>query len=85
MSRIRVEIDRLVLPEMPIADRRALVEGLQSELTRILSDPAIRTELARSWRAPVLRLGDMPFQSRRAEARNFGCRMARAIGKGLKR
>ena len=84
MSRIRVEIDRLVLPEMPIVDRRALVEGLQSELTRILSDPATRAELAHSRRAPVLRLGDMPFESRRAEALNFGRGMARAIGRGLK-
>ena len=84
VSRIRLSIDQLVLRGFEPGDRNALVEGLQSELSRVLGDPATRAEWARSHRTPVLRLGRMPLESGPAAARKFGGRVARAMGKGLR-
>lgn len=84
MSRVRVTIDQLVLKGLEPADRKALVEGLQAELSQVLSDPAARAAWARSHRTPVLKLGRMPLESGPAGGRKFGGGLARAIGKGLK-
>jgi hypothetical protein len=84
MSRIRVHIDRLVLPELEIGARKALVEGLRGELTRALSNPATRAEWAKSHRTPVLRLGRMPMEPGPSGGRKFGSALARAMGKGFK-
>jgi hypothetical protein len=84
MSRIRVTIDRLVLRGMESADRKGLLEGLQTELSRVLADPAVRDEWAASHRTPVLRLGRMPLEAGPSGGRAFGRGLARAIGKGLK-
>jgi hypothetical protein len=48
---------RLALKGFDAADRKAVVEGLRAELTRVLSDPAARAEWAKSRRTLVLRLG----------------------------
>ena len=84
MSRIRVTIDELVLKGIEAGDRNALVDGLRSELARVLADPAARAEWARTHRTPVLRLGSMPLEPGRAGGRKFGTGIARAIGRGLK-
>ena len=84
MSRIHVDIDRLVLPGLEIGDRTALVEGLRAELTRVLSDPAARAQWAGSHRRPVLRFGQMPLEPGRSGGRKFGFALAHSIGKGLK-
>ena len=84
MSRINLTIDRLVLKGFEPAERKMLVEGLQSELSRVLADPATRTEWARPHRTPVLRLGRLPLESGFSGARKFGRGVAQAIGKGLK-
>lgn len=84
VSRIRLSIDQLVLKGFEPGDRNALVEGLQAELSRVLADPAMRVEGARSHRTPVLRLGRMPFESGPSAARKFGSRVAQAIGKEVK-
>ena len=84
MSRIRVTIDELVLKGIAAGDRNALVDGLRSELARVLSDPAARVEWARTHRTPVLRLGQLPLESGPSGGRTFGKSMARAIGRGLK-
>jgi len=84
MSRIQVNIDRLVLPPMSVADRNALVRGLQAELHRVLADPATRADWARAHRTPVLRLGRMPMEPGPAGGRKFGATLGQAIGKGLK-
>jgi hypothetical protein len=80
MSRIEVTIDRLALNGFDAADRKALVEGLRSELSRVLADPAARAEWARSRRTPVLRLGRMPLEPGPAGGRKFGMRLAGSIG-----
>jgi hypothetical protein len=84
MSRITLNIDRLVLKGFEPGDRNALVQGLQAELSRVLADPVTRAEWARSHRTPVLRLGRMPIEPGPAGGRKFGAGLARAIGKGLK-
>jgi hypothetical protein len=84
MSRIQVAIDQLVLRGIEPADRKALVEGLQSELSRVLANPATRAAWARSHRTPVLRLGHMLFEPGPPGGRKLGGGVARAIGKGLK-
>jgi hypothetical protein len=84
VSRIRLTIDRLVLRGFEPGDRKALVEGLQSELSRVLTDPATRSEWARSHRTPVLRLVSLPLESGFSGARRLGGGVARGVGKGLR-
>jgi hypothetical protein len=82
-SSVKVHIEELVLRGFEPGDPKALVEGLQSELSRVLADPATRAEWARPHRTPVLRLGQMPLESGPSGGRKFGRGMARAIGRGL--
>jgi len=84
MSRIRVTIDQLIMKGVDAGDRKALVEGLQGELSQVLSDPAARAEWAHSHRTPVVRLGRMPLEPGPSGRRKFGGGMARSIGRGLK-
>jgi hypothetical protein len=84
MSHINVTIEKLVLRGFHPSARKALAEGLQSELSRVLANPANRAEWARSHHTPVLRLGKMPFEPGPSGERKFGRGMARSIGKGLK-
>ena len=85
MSRIRLTIDELTLKGFEGADGRALVEGLRSELARMLSDPLTRAEWARSYRMSVLRLGPMPVETGSSGSREFAKGLAQAIGRGIKR
>jgi hypothetical protein len=84
MSRIHLNIDRLVLPDMGIGDRKSLIAGLQAELTRALSAPEARAAWARSHRTPVLRLGRKPLKPGPTGGQQFGAALGRSIGKGLK-
>ena len=84
MSRVRVTIDQLVLRGLEPVERKAIVEGLQRELTQILSEPAARAEWAHSHRTPVLRLGQLPLESGASGGRKFGKQLAGAIGRRLK-
>lgn len=84
VSRINLTIDRIVLHGFDPADRRALLEGLQAELSRVLGDPAGRATWANSHRTPVLKLGRMPVSPGPSGGRALGARIGRAIGKGLK-
>lgn len=85
MSRIHLHIDRIVLRGVDAADRHALVQGLQTELARVLVDPEARAAMKASRRVPVLRLGRMAMTPGPAGARSFGTGVARAIGKGIRR
>jgi hypothetical protein len=82
MRRITVTIDRLVLKGLE-ADRTALLEGLQKELSRALSDPETRARFARSYAKPVLRLGPMPLEPGPSGGKKFGSALGRSIGRGL--
>jgi hypothetical protein len=83
MSRVHVTIDEVVLRGFDPADRKALLEGLQTELSHMLSDPATRPTGVRSHHTPALKLGSMPAIPGAAGGRKLGTRIAGAIGKGL--
>jgi hypothetical protein len=85
MSRVEVNIDRVVLRGFDPVDRAALVHGLKAELARMMADPAARATWSQSRRTPVLRLGKMPMEQGAAGARKLGGGIARAIGKGMSR
>jgi len=84
MRRIHVTIDRIALAGLDPAQRTALVEGLQAELSRVLASPAARSALAGSRRTPVLCLGHMTLAPGPSGSRAFGAGLARAIGRRLK-
>ena len=84
MSRIHVTIDRIVVRGMDPAARAGLVEAIQSELARVLSDRVLRREGAVSHRTPVLRLGRMSLEPGPSGGRTLGIGMARALGRRLK-
>jgi hypothetical protein len=84
MSRVHVTIDRLALSGFDAAERAALVDELQTELTRLLADPAMGAAWKRSRRTPVLRLGRVGFQPGVSGSRGLGRSVARAIGRSLK-
>ncbi len=84
VSKIQITIERLVLNGLEPPDRKALLEGLQTELAQILSDPAARAGWGGAHRTPVLKLGRMPIEPGPAGGRKFGGGLARAIGKGLR-
>jgi len=86
MSRNQVEIDQIVLRGFEAGERKALVEGLEGELSRVLADPATRAQWARTHRSrtPVLKLGRMPLEAGISGGRKLGTRVGGAIGKGLK-
>ena len=84
VSRIRVNIDRLILNGFGQLEGKALAEALQSQLSQGLADATSRDDWARSHRTPVLKLGRMPLQAGTAGASSFGTQMARAVMRGLK-
>ena len=85
MSRIEVTIDRIVLRGIDPGDRQALINGMRTELARVLTEPAARDALSQSRRTPVLRLGKMTVGQGTAGAGRLGSGIARAIGKGISR
>lgn len=84
VSRVVVNIDRVMLRGFKPADSKAVVEGLRGELEIVLGDRATRAGWARPHRTPVLKLGSLPLEPGAAGARQFGTGLARAIGRGLK-
>lgn len=84
MSRIRVTIDRILLRGVEPGAEKALVEGLRTELSQILSDRTTRAEWARSHRTPVLKLGRMLLEPGSSGGRQLGKNVARNIRRGLK-
>jgi hypothetical protein len=85
MSRvIEVNIDRVVLRGIDPSDRKAMIEGLEAELSRILADPRSAGQKIQSRRTPVLKLGRMALEPGPAGGRRFGSGLARAIGRGVK-
>lgn len=73
-------IDKLVLRGVDPHHAQTLAESLKHQLAQTLSDPAQRKQLHLAGDTPVLRLGRIPLASGRAGARDFGAKVARAIG-----
>jgi hypothetical protein len=84
MSRIRLNIDRLVLNGFQPLEAKALSEALQSQLSEALSDRRTRAEWARSHRTPMLKLGRISLDTGTVGARKFAKQVAQAVRKGLK-
>lgn len=84
MSRIRLDIHRLVLNGFEQLEAKALAEALQSRLSQVLADKRSRSKWTRPHRTPVLKLGRMPLHAGTSGASTFGKQMADAVGKGLK-
>ena len=84
MSRIRLDIDRLVLNGFQPLEAKTLTEALRSQLSLALSDPRTRHEWARSHRTPVLKLGPVALETGTVGAGKLGKRIGQAVGKGLK-
>jgi|KBSMisStaDraftv2_1062788.scaffolds.fasta_scaffold4902021_1 hypothetical protein len=81
---IEVNIDRLVLRGIDPSDRKALVEGLQAELSRVLAEPESSAQRMQSRRTPVLKLGRIALEPGPSGGRKFGGGLARAIARGVK-
>jgi hypothetical protein len=84
MTRIRLDIDRLVLNGFQPLEAKTLTEALRSQLSLVLADSRTRQEWARSHRTPVLKLGPVPLETGTAGAGKLGKRIGEAVGKGLK-
>jgi hypothetical protein len=84
VSRIHVNIDRLVLNGFAQLEGKVLVEALQSHLSHLIADRTARREWARSHRTPLLKLGRIPIEPGATGAGSFGKQVARAVVRGLK-
>ena len=84
MSRVRVNIDRLVLKGFEPLEGKALAAALEGQLRQMLAGPGTRGEWAHSHRTPVMKLGRMPLQAGTGGAAQFGGHVAKTVGRGLK-
>jgi hypothetical protein len=75
-----VFIDRLVLRGIDPHHAEALADSLKRQLALTLSDSDQRQQMLRASNTPVLRLGRILLATGRAGARDFGAKVARAIG-----
>ena len=85
LSRILVNVERLVLRGFGPLEGRALKQALEAQLGEALGDPSLRGAWGQSRRVPVVRLGRVPLESGTAGARKFGRQVASAVARGLKR
>ncbi|HME40519.1 MAG TPA: hypothetical protein VKG63_16300 [Steroidobacteraceae bacterium] len=84
MTRIRVTIDQLTLKGFDPTQQKAVVEGLQAELSRVFAEQGASEAWARSSRTPALRLGPMAIEPGASGARKFGGGLARRVVAGAK-
>ena len=84
VTRIRMNIDHLVLNGFEPLEGKVLTDALRAQLFQVLRDPAARAGWARSHRTPLLKLGRMPLQAGTRGGSNFGTELAKALGRGLK-
>jgi hypothetical protein len=85
MSRVRVTIDRVILRGLDPADRQPLLDGLKSELSQLLADPANEVRSARFRHMPVLRMRRLSLQPGASGADRLGGGIARGIGSEVNR
>jgi hypothetical protein len=84
VSRIRLNIDRLVLNGFEQHEARALSEALRLQLSHVLADQTARHDWVRPHRTPVVKVGAMPLEQGPLGAGKLGRRIGLAVGKGLK-
>ena len=81
---VTVQIDNLVLKGFRHEDRHAIAQGLQEQLTDILSAPGIGEGLSQTGNIPHLRAGQVNVAAD-AKPQQVGIAAANGIGKGLSR
>lgn len=81
---VTISIDRVLLRGVDPTQAKAIVEGLRTELARVFSSAAVRTQLRNSGSMGVIRVGAVPLNAGGTGARRFGAVVARAVGKGMR-
>lgn len=81
---VSVQIDSLVLTGFRHEDRYAIAQGLQDQLTEMLSTPDMAERLNQTSTIPRLRVGQVNV-STNARPQQIGSVAAEEIGKGLTR
>ena len=84
MRRVIVHIDRLVLKGFRPGDRHAIAQGLQEQLTNLLSAPGMAEQLTQMQSDPRLRAGSMNIAAD-AKAQQVGMAIANKLGQGIGR
>jgi pSer/pThr/pTyr-binding forkhead associated (FHA) protein len=82
--RVVVKIDNLVLKGVRHEDRHAIAQGLQEQLTEMLSAPGMAEGLSQTGNIPHLRAGQVNVAAD-AKPQYIGIAAANGIGKGLGR
>ena len=81
---VRLHIDRLVLKGFRHEDRHAIAQGVQEQLTHLLSEPGIVQRLGNTGSIPRLRVGPVTIHAE-SKPQQVGKAAAEGIGKGLNR
>jgi len=81
---IRLHIDRLVLKGFRYEDRHAIAQGVQDQLTHLLSEPGMAQRLSSTGSIPSLRVSPVTIPAA-AKPQQIGKAAADGIGKGLTR
>jgi hypothetical protein len=82
--RVHVQIDNLVLKGFRYEDRHAIAQGVQEQLTRLLSEPGMVQRLSETGHVPHLRVGQITTVAD-AKPQQVGVAAAHGIGKGIGR
>ncbi|CAH1388053.1 hypothetical protein [Candidatus Nitrotoga sp. M5] len=83
MKRVVLHIDRLVLKGFRNEDRHGIAEGLQQELTRLITDSQVAQQLAVNGDVSRLRVGSIQIDQG-AKPQKIGLQVAQGIGRGMK-
>ncbi len=83
---IELHIERLVLDGIPVSqrDRGALLTSVETELTRLLTEGGLSTDLSGGIALPSLRAGSLSL-SPGGNPAQLGARIARAVYEGIGR
>jgi len=84
MSRMSVVIDRVVLRGIDPGSRKALLEGLQTELRQVLANQVALGHNPVPRVQPVMKLKPMVLAPGVSGGRKFGQQLARKIGGSLR-
>jgi len=84
MSRIQVNIDRLVLRGFDPLEGKALAQAMETQFGEALGERSKRGNWGQSRSVPALRLGRISLEPGTGGARRFGRQAANAVVRGLK-
>lgn len=84
MTRVIVNIDRLILKGFRFEDRHAIAQGLQEQLTRLLADPGMAERIGAVGNLPHLRVAPIHLAPE-TQPHDVGVAAANSIETGLNR